>query len=45
MKNWTIFTEETTFNFGKHAGTSLEEVAKKKTHDTSYGTLGKLIKF
>ncbi len=28
MKHWTIFTEETTFNFGKHAGETLEKVAK-----------------
>lgn len=28
MKHWTIFTEETTFNFGKHAGKKLEEVAQ-----------------
>lgn len=28
MKNWTIFTEETIFNFGKHKGLTLEEVAK-----------------
>jgi hypothetical protein len=28
MKNWTIFTEETKFNFGKHAGKTLDEVAQ-----------------
>ena len=29
MKHWTIFTENTIFNFGKHKGETLEEVAKK----------------
>ena len=28
MKHWTIFTENTIFNFGKHKGLTLEEVAK-----------------
>jgi hypothetical protein len=28
MKNWTIFISETTFNFGKHKGDTLELVAQ-----------------
>ena len=28
MKHWTIFTEETKFNFGKHKGETLDEVAQ-----------------
>ncbi len=28
MKNWTIFTAETLFTFGKHNGKTLEQVAK-----------------
>jgi hypothetical protein len=28
MKNWTIFAAETLFNFGKHKGKTLEQVAE-----------------
>lgn len=33
MKNWTIFTSETTFSFGRHKGEAIETVAK---NDASY---------
>jgi hypothetical protein len=31
MKNWTIFTSDSIFSFGKHEGFTLEQVAKENS--------------